>query len=425
MDKNPKQPIDALVKDAVFATDSQLQDEQRHKIRQLAAERGIFPASIQGLYQAAAKGLYHNISVPAINLRGLTYHMARAIFRAAMKGRVGAFIFEIARSEMGYTKQRPAEYAACVLAAAIREGFQGPIFLQGDHFKVDPSKYISQPAEELKDIEELVRESLEAGFLNIDIDTSALVDLTKPSLEEQQAANSLVTAGMTRFIRRLEPKGVTVSIGGEVGEVGKKDSTIADLRAFMAGYLRLLGPNIRGISKVAVQTGTVHGGIVLPDGSVASARVNFKTLKELSLVARQEYTLGGAVQHGASTLPQKTFDLFPRAGALEVHLATGFQNLIYDSPYFPRELLDEIYRHLLDKYSNERKEGQTEQQFLYKTRKKGFGDFKQQMWGLPEENLGKIREALENQFASLFRRLNVVDTVDLVSRFVVNAPPLN
>ncbi|MEE8204556.1 MAG: class II fructose-bisphosphate aldolase, partial [Dehalococcoidales bacterium] len=401
MDKNPKQPIDALVKDAVFAADSQLQDEQRHKIRQLAAERGIFPASIQGLYQAAAKGLYHNISVPAINLRGLTYHMARAIFRAAMKGRVGAFIFEIARSEMGYTKQRPAEYAACVLAAAIREGFQGPIFLQGDHFKVDPSKYSSQPAEELKDIEGLVRESLEAGFLNIDIDASALVDLTKPSLKEQQAANSLVTAGMTRFIRRLEPKGVTVSIGGEVGEVGKRDSTIADLRAFMAGYLRLLGPNIRGISKVAVQTGTVHGGIVLPDGSVAGARVNFKTLKELSRVARQEYTLGGAVQHGASTLPEKTFNLLARAGALEVHLATGFQNLIYDSPYFPRELLDEIYRHLLDKYSSGRKEGQTEQQFLYKTRKKAFGDFKQQMWGLPEENLGKIREALENQFASL------------------------
>lgn len=425
MDKNSKQPIDALVKDAVFAADSQLQDEQRHKIQQLAAERGIFPASIQGLYQAAAKGLYHNISVPAINLRGLTYHMARAIFRAAMQGRAGAFIFEIARSEMGYTKQRPAEYAACVLAAAIREGFQGPIFLQGDHFKVDQRKYSSQPAEELKDIEELVRESLEAGFLNIDIDASTLVDLTKPSLKEQQAANSLVTAGMTRFIRRLEPKGVTVSIGGEVGEVGKRDSTIADLRAFMAGYLRLLGPNIRGISKVAVQTGTVHGGIVLPDGSVASARVNFKTLKELSRVARQEYTLGGAVQHGASTLPQKTFDLFPRADALEVHLATGFQNLIYDSPYFPGELLDEIYRHLLDKYSSERKEGQTEQQFLYKTRKKAFGDFKQQMWGLPEENLGKIREALENQFASLFRRLNVVDTVDLVNRFVVNAPPLN
>ncbi len=425
MDKYSKQPIDTLVKDAVFAADSQLQDKQRHKIRQLAAERGIFPASIQGLYQAAAKGLYHNTSVPAINLRGLTYHMARAVFRAAMKGRVGAFIFEIARSEMGYTKQRPAEYAACVLAAAIREDFQGPIFLQGDHFKVDPSKYSSQPAEELKDIEELVRESLEADFLNIDIDGSALVDLTKPSLKEQQAANSLVTACMTRFIRRLEPKGVTVSIGGEVGEVGKRDSTIADLRTFMAGYLRLLGPNIRGISKVAVQTGTVHGGIVLPDGSVASARVNFKTLKELSRVARQEYTLGGAVQHGASTLPEKTFDLFPRADALEVHLATGFQNLIYDSPYFPGELLDEIYRHLLDKYSSERKEGQTEPQFLYKTRKKAFGDFKQQMWGLPEENLGKIREALENQFASLFRRLNVVDTVDLINRFVVNAPPLN
>ncbi len=93
--------------------------------------------------------------------------------------------------------------------------------------------------------------------------------------------------------------------------------------------------------------------------------------------------MGGAVQHGASTLPDEAFGLFPQAGTVEVHLATGFQNLIYDSPHFPKELLTEIYRHLSDKYSGQRKQGETEEQFLYKTRKRGFGDFKKEMWGLP------------------------------------------
>jgi len=137
-------------------------------------------------------------------------------------------------------------------------------------------------------------------------------------------------------------------------------------------------------------------------------------------VARDKYGLAGAVQHGASTLPDEAFGVFPKVGTAEVHLATGFQNLIYDSPYFPEELLNEIYRHLMDKYPSERKQGETDEQFLYKTRKRGFGDFKKELWSLPEENLSGIRDTLESRFSLLFQRLNVVQTVDLVSKFVVN-----
>ena len=180
----------------------------------------------------------------------------------------------------------------------------------------------------------------------------------------------------------------------------------------------VVAPNIKGISKISVQTGSTHGGVVLPDGSVADVELDFKTLEELSRVAREEYGMGGAVQHGASTLPEEAFHMFPRVGTAEVHLATGFQNIIYDSPYFPGEMLDEIYRYLMDNYKSERKEGQTDQQFLYKTRKKAFGDFKEKMWNLPEENLGQISEALENRFSLLFQKLNVIETVDLVNRFV-------
>lgn len=412
--------IDALVENAVFSADNQPRNQSQRTIRELAANHGIFPASIQGLYEAAGKGLYHGITVPAINIRGITYQVARAVFRAALKDKVGAFIFEIARSEIGYTKQSPGEYATCVLAAAMREGFKGPVFIQGDHFQISRNRYNSEPDAELKAMKELIREAVAAGFLNIDIDASTIVDLEKQSLDEEQKKNCLVTADLTKFIRNIEPKGITISVGGEIGEVGKRNSTVEDLRAFMAGYLSKLGQNVKGISKISVQTGTTHGGVVLPDGSIAHVELDFKTLEKLSRVARDKYGLAGAVQHGASTLPDEAFGMFPNVGTAEVHLATGFQNLIYDSPYFPKELLNKIHKHLMDKYPSERKQGETDEQFLYKTRKRAFGDFKKELWSLPEENLSRIRETLESRFSLLFQRLNVAQTVDLVSKFVVN-----
>ena len=419
-----KYEIDALVGNAVFADDDSARKGYRQEIQKLAFDNGIYPASIQGLYSAAGKGLYSGRTVPAINIRGITYQVARAIFKTAKKYKVGAFIFEIARSEIDYTAQRPGEYTACVLAAAIKEEFQGPVFLQGDHFQVNRKRYSSNPDKELEAIKELVKEAVAAGFNNIDIDASTLVDIEKQTLEEQQEENCLITADMTNLIRKIEPKGTTISIGGEIGEVGKSNSTVADLRAFLAGYLRRLDPNAKGISKISVQTGTKHGGTVLPNGSIASVKVDFKTLEEISRVAREEYGLAGAVQHGASTLPDEAFDLFPKSDAIEVHLATGFQNLIYDSSYFPRELLDKIYKHLIDKYAGEKIPEDTKDQFLYKTRKKGFGDFKKEMWNMPEENLKGISATLEERFNLLFQKLGVVDTVELVNQFVVQPPLL-
>jgi fructose/tagatose bisphosphate aldolase len=410
--------IDALVERSVFAAQEGDRQDSRRRIGEMALAQGITPASIQGLYEAAGKELYRGITVPAINIRGLTYQVARAVFKAALRLEVGAFIFEIARSEMGYTKQRPGEYAACVLAAAVNEGFRGPVFIQGDHFQVNAARYASEREKELKSIEDLIRESLSAGFLNIDVDASTLVDLGQPGLEEQQEQNCLVTARMTRFIRGIEPEGMPVSVGGEIGEVGSRNSTVDDLRAFMKGYLRLLGAGVKGISKISVQTGTTHGGVVLPDGSIAKVELDLKVLEHLSSLARQEYGMAGAVQHGASTLPDDAFSLFPQAGTAEVHLATGFQNIIYDSPHFPKELLDTINNHLLESYAGEKKAGETKEQFLYKTRKKAFGDFKKEIWGLSEDSIEGIGEALEKQFSFLFQQLNVVNTVDLVKRYV-------
>src|SRR5262249_22223806 len=156
----------------------------------------------------------------------------------------GAVIFEIARSEMGYTEQRPAEYAAVIIAAAIREHWEGPLFLQGDHFQTNPKKIkenASSEAAEIKAIELLIEEAIPAGFFQIDIDTSTLADWSKPTLEEQQRVNADLCARFTKFIRLHQPREMPISVGGEIGEVGKENSTPEEFRAYMDVYRRAIG----------------------------------------------------------------------------------------------------------------------------------------------------------------------------------------
>jgi hypothetical protein len=127
--------------------------------------------------------------------------------------------------------------------------------------------------------------------------------------------------------------------------------------------------------------------------------------------------MGGAVQHGASTLPDEYFDRFVKAEAVEIHLATAFQNIVYDSPYFPADLKEKISDWLKKEAINERKPDQTEEQFLYKTRKKALGPFKKEIWAIPQEARDKISEELENKFAIIFDELDVENTVDLVNKY--------
>ena len=414
----PPAVVDRLAWTAVFSSDAGLRDAARYLIREAASARGAFVASIQLLYDAMGRGECGGFTVPAINIRGMTYDVARAVMRSARALEVGTVIFEIARSEMGYTEQRPAEYAAAVLAAALREDWRGPVFIQGDHFQMNAKKFARDPDAERSAIMKLIEESVPAGFLNIDIDTSTLVDLSRPTITEQQRLNFELAAEFTRAIRRLEPKGVTISVGGEIGEVGGKNSTPQELEAYMDGYIGALsagGGRPKGISKISVQTGTTHGGIPLPDGRIAEVKLDFEALRTLSEIARKSYGMAGAVQHGASTLPEEAFDHFPAMGTAEIHLATGFQNIILDHDAFPADLRAEIRAHLSQSCADERKPGMTEEQFLYKTRKKCFGPFKRRMWELPASVRSLMARDLEARFELLFRKLNVAGNSGLTN----------
>ena len=410
--------MDALVRVAVFGEEA-ARDNARWLIWEIGQLAGVVPSSIHELYLARGRGETGGYTVPAMNIRGMAYDTARALFRTAIKLDAGAFICEIARSEIAYTDQRPTEYVAVLIAAALREGWRGPLFIQGDHFQVSAKKFAVDPVTEVNAVKQLALEAVSAGFYNIDIDTSTLVDLSKGSLDEQQRRNYEEAAGLALYVRGIQPAGIDISLGGEIGEVGTENSTVEELRAYMDGFNRTMAeraPGVAGLSKISVQSGTTHGGVVLADGTIADVQIDLPTLETLSKVAREEYSLAGAVQHGASTLPDAAFNNFPRTQTAEIHLATNFQTMLYDR--IPGPLRDEIYEWLKTSAIDERKQSDSDEQFFYKTRKKALGPFKKQFWNLDPAVKQKLAEAYDAKFTFLFTQLGVAGTARAVAEHV-------
>jgi fructose/tagatose bisphosphate aldolase len=371
---------------AAFGTDEGAIAAAQWLTWEISQATGARSASIHDLYMARARGEVGGFTVPAINIRAQTFDMARIIFETAAAADAGAVILELARSEQTYTFQRPIDYATACLAGAVAAGWQGPVFLQGDHYQFNAKKYAADAEAMTEEIRRACRLAIDAGYRNIDIDSSTLVDLSLPTVEEQQRANY---------------------------------ERSAELHAYLDGLRRELGrraPGAVGISKVSVQTGTSHGGVVLPDGTVAKVAVDFDVHRRLGEVARKEYGLAGTVQHGASTLPDDQFHIFRDVETAEIHLATGFQNALYEHPAFPAELHAKIEAWCFENALDERKADQTDQQFVYTTRKKAIGPFKRELWDL--ETKDEILAAQATKIGFLFRELGVVGTRSTVDAHV-------
>jgi fructose/tagatose bisphosphate aldolase len=406
-----------------FSQDPATVEAARWLIWEASQELGAPSASIQDLYTARGRGEVAGFTVPAINLRAQTFDMARTIFTTARAKAVGPVILELARSEQTYTFQRVFEYVPNILAGAIAAGWRGPVFIQGDHYQFNAKKYAADPEAVTEEIRKGCRDAIAAGYRNIDVDSSTLVDLSQPTVDAEQKVNYTRAAEITALIRDLEPAGVTISVGGEIGEVGKQNSNEAELRAYLDGFRRELDarrPGSIGVSKVSVQTGTSHGGVPLPGGGVAEVKLDFEVLRVLGEVART-YGAAGAVQHGASTLPDELFHRFPGVETAEIHLATGFQNALFEHPAFPAELHREIEAWCFANAADERKPGMTDMQFVYTTRKKAIGPFKRQLWELATKD-----EILASQAAKigfLFDQLQMAGTTDLLRH--VTAPAMH
>jgi len=285
---------------------------------------------------STAYNLYRGNIIPAFNLRVLTFNTARALFRVAKKLQISDFIIELAQSEMQYTSQSPKTFAKTILKAAKKENYKEPIYLQGDHYKPKG------------DLEKLIKKAIKVGFYNIDIDCSAF------ALNENIAKTNFYA----EHIRKLEPKGVTINIGAEIGQIGGNNTTPSDLEAFLS--------QVNSINKVAVQTGTAHG-----KGGI----IDWALLQELSKIAKN-HGLNGVVQHGASTLSESDLRKLANNGVCEVHLATEIMNAVLQNPMFP-----------------------------FKIEKKQIRLFKKKINKMPQATINKIMEAVEDKFVFFFQSL--------------------
>lgn len=381
---------------------------------------GIYSASIDGLYQAIGQGdLDRQFTVPAINVRAIAFESARAIFKAMADTRAGAVIFELSRGEIGFTGQRPHEYAISILCAAIAESHRGPVFLQGDHFQISASRYASDPKTEVLALENLIAEAVSAGFFNIDIDTSTLVDLTQSSIDDQQRPNFELSAQFADIVRGLEPQGISISLGGEIGEVGDQNSTVDEVKAYLNGFDLLLQTTGRGLSKLSVQTGTRHGGNVLADGSFGDMPVDFNLIQTLTAACRLPHRLAGSVQHGASMLPLDKIARLPRAGCVEVHLAAAFLNAVYEA--LPDSHVGEADAWAEMHFAEEWKPEWTRAQFLHHARRYPVGPFKQAWWDAIEAH-DAVRQSVHERATAYFAALGVVETMDLVADCISHGP---
>jgi hypothetical protein len=92
--------------------------------------------------------------------------------------------------------------------------------------------------------------------------------------------------------------------------------------------------------------------------------------------------------------------------------------LIYENSAFPPDLKNEIYKYLRKTCADDKKLGDTDEQFIYKVRQKAFGPFKRKLWEMGADVRSRIGDDLERKFTFLFERLNVQRTAELIKKTV-------
>ncbi|WP_159087053.1 class II fructose-bisphosphate aldolase [Loktanella sp. Alg231-35] len=385
----------------------------------IARAAGIYSASIDALYRQFARNEISGLTVPAMNMRAIAFESARGVFQAMQELDVGAAIFELSRGEIGFTGQRPHEYATVILCAAIAEGHTGPVFLQGDHFQVSASRFADNSETEIVAVEALIAEAISAGFYNIDIDTSTLVDLSTNDIDAQQEPNYSLSGRFANFTRQAEPEGVTISLGGEIGEVGESNSTVEEVNVYLTGFETCTPENQLGLTKLSIQSGTRHGGNVLADGSFGEMPIEFDLIEDLSATCREPHGLGGCVQHGASMLTLEKISKLPCAGCIEVHLAAAFLNAVYDN--LPDHLVQSADHWAKEKFSDEWKPDWSEAQFLHHARRYPIRAFKKEWWQARECH-DAVRNAVYRSAFAYFKALKVDNTSDLIIAAITHEP---
>ena len=193
-----------------------------------------------------------------------------------------------------------------------------------------------------EEIRRACRHAIAAGYRNIDIDSSTLVDLSQPDVDERaarelrprrradradpgararRASRSASAARSARSARRTRP---TPSCG--------PTST---------GYRRELDRAAPGADRASARSASrpAPATAACRCPTAASPRSS-STSRSFASSARSPASTAWPAPSSTArrTLPDELFHHFPAVETAEIHLATGFQNALFEHPAFPAEL---------------------------------------------------------------------------------------
>lgn len=372
--------IDALVYNAMFQPSERVRYFLAWLIRQVAAGNAIYPSSLQGWYARVGRGQAPSFTIPALRLRMISYAAGRAAFRAMRETGAGAVVFSL--DGAAKPAQSPLDYATCLLAAAIREGYEGPLFLEADFLRAQPGA-----DERLK---ELVGEALNAGFFNLEFGLTRLKNLSLPDPTEQEQAYSTDCAALAGFVRQAEPAGVGSAIG--IRFDAALEQLVLRLRTFVPGFeteFTSRAGHVPGIGKFDLSLGRVE---------------DLGQAKDFAEVALREFYLPTSVSLEGEAVEDELIEAVATFPWVGVNLGARLEAQMFVHPAFPSQLRQEMQRWLETACPGR---GDSVRPWAYE-------QFKRELWDLPEEIQEAIMAELQASLVDTIRWFKADDSIHLM-----------
>ncbi len=401
-----RQVIDDLIENALFHPSEQLRYLCHWLIRRIAAAEVIYPASAGSMHDRFRRELMGRAAVPVFGMRVLTYDSARACFQAARERSAVAFMFELSDGAMGYPAPNPTAFASSVLAAAVKEHYQGPVFLSAGWIRADEEAWRRDRDGEISRLRTEAQSAAEAGFFNFHFSAASLIATEKPTHAEQQRRNYRTCGELSNFVREIDPPGITSSVSGELGQLPDGTEAVPMMRAFLNGYLGEFTRRGSTLpSHVALSANVVEGVEPGPPLDVVT---------DLAEIGQREYDVGLAVRDLPRDYPENHYEALIRAGATTLQLAPHVDDWVFDDEAFPTALKEDIYRWADGQAPGLRRPGEGDQPFLYRARRAALDAFATRLWEMPEVTRKALREAQTLRFHDLFDRFGVRNSAGMV-----------
>lgn len=361
-----------------------------------------------------------NVIVMAANVR--IQHCFRGIIEAA-KEMDAAIIFEIAKSEVGYTDQAPEEYISVVKSLAKEIDFNTPYCIHGDHITISENT-----PDAIRSAEDLIKKEVEAGFTSFAIDASHNFNIEAETTREQLADNIEITTRIAKLIKRLMvEKGKTREDYGlevEVGEIGKIDPETGEQELTTVDeavtFIKALNENGVYPDLIAINNGTVHGNVYDAEGNIVPL-LGIDGLRTRE-VANAIASIGVQIaQHGITGTPLELMRKLIDAGIVKGNVGTNWQNIALDN--MPSDLVKKMEDWTMENYAvkvRAKKPSISDKEIIGQNIKYGIRVFKKEIANIDDEYKQKIHDVSKKSAIEFIEAFNGRESGQIVRDYIKN-----